>query len=315
MSTGGSSLLIVRRYPDVLRYKSFDEFRSHVNSDQCWEWRKLYQRATGRSLNTYFSGIPDEYWPAFAEMIQNVKDIVDEINKRLLNMDWRELLSVNRILEGMKSENAANGKSPSYMAIMEEVAADVLVYSSLGREAAGFDESSLFDIVSVIPLDESEYDIFISYKTRNHAEQAKSMAEYLAGRGYRIWFDQKVLEKKGERTGFFEKRYLLDVLRNGVEHSKCTLIFEAQLSAYALPPGMTEEQAVKENAIMMGPQGIHVAWDWQVVEIMASRRALAIHPRTIAIFDRESGSSVRYEDYSGSGLRDAVDRALSLLGV
>jgi len=105
----------------------------HVNNDQCWGWRHLYEQATGRSLNAYFSGIPDEYWPAFAEMIVSVKDIVDEINKRLRNMDWSDMVSVSRVLAAMKSENAAKEKSPSYIAIMEEIATDVVVYSSLGR--------------------------------------------------------------------------------------------------------------------------------------------------------------------------------------
>jgi len=142
---------------------------------------------------------------------------------------------------------------------------------------------------------------------RKHAE---------AARGYRVWFDRLILARKEGDPEEFETEYLLSVLLNGVKRSRCTLIFEAAARAVVLPPGRTKEQALADRTAMIGPDGALITWDWQIVEIMAAERGLAIHPSVVAIFDKRAGPGTRSIPYADDAqLVSAIDAGLDSLAV
>lgn len=314
-----ATLLIVRKYAEAARAKSFVELWRTLNNDQCAELSDLFCQATGRTLDPFFQQATDEDWLSMSTVIANLKPIVVKLNDLLRDADWRNQAEIASLLEGAKQDDLATGKPREYVAMAASVANRVKFHVTIGGDAGGFGESCLFDLrtVSAPPtLDLSSYDLFISYKTKRHARRAARLAEHLGARGYRVWFDHTALNRMVNRPEIFEAEYLLSVLVNGVKCSRCTIIFEAVARAVALRSGRTEEQAIAERTAMRDANGALVAWDWQGIEIAATERGITIHPQAVAVFDTKSGAParfIRYEDENG--LLTAIHAALAHLGI
>lgn len=148
------------------------------------------------------------------------------------------------------------------------------------------------------------FDLFVSYKTRRFAEQASWLTERLSGLGYRVWFDQKVLDRKTDgRWGMDE---LIDILVSAVEAAHCSVVLEAELEMVMLLPGMSEEDALTDKSAMKTEHGTLVAWNWQKLEIDASATSVSIHPSSQRVFAHKDRRLLPPAD----GLRFADDQEM-----
>lgn len=165
------------------------------------------------------------------------------------------------------------------------------------------------------------YDVFVSYRTRNFAQQAATIAESLSSGGYRVWFDRRILSTKEETGVTRTKEELISLLTAAVRDSRCSLIFEAELEAVAMPPYLTREEALARGYVMVH-RGALVAWNWQLLEIEASEKAMTVHARSslVITFERpnESEPPVQTGRYSYVGSEDlwrVVKNCLTKFGI
>jgi hypothetical protein len=62
----------------------------------------------------------------------------------------------------------------------------------------------------------------------------------------------------------------------GVGGSRCTVVFEAELEAVALPPGWSKADAEFRGNVMRSGEGALIAWNWQKLEIDSSSRIIVV---------------------------------------
>ena len=138
-------------------------------------------------------------------------------------------------------------------------------------------------------------DIFVSYKTKRYANEAREVAHTLGGLGYEVWFDEDVLNSK---VGFgrYTKEQLADILTRAVRECRCSVVFEAELEKVAVPPSVNIEEECRKKTIMLTESG-PIAWNWQKLEIDASSKSIAIHPSSsmIFVFDKDKGVEVSHD--------------------
>jgi len=131
-------------------------------------------------------------------------------------------------------------------------------------------------------------DIFVSYKTQKYANEAREVANALVTQGYKVWFDEYVLNSKGNLGKRYTKEQLIDILSKAVKKCRCSVIFEAELEKIVMAPSVNAEEECQKKTIMITESG-PIAWNWQKLEIDASSKAIAIHPSSKMIFVFSNG--------------------------
>lgn len=139
----------------------------------------------------------------------------------------------------------------------------------------------------------AKFDIFLSYKTRRYASEARKVAHTLGAQGYRVWFDEDVLSSKGGHGKYYTKERLIDILTKAVKQCRCSVVFEAELEKVVVPPGINIEEECQKNTIMLTEVGL-IAWNWQKLEIDASSKSIAIHPSSRILFVFDNGIEVSH---------------------
>jgi hypothetical protein len=134
---------------------------------------------------------------------------------------------------------------------------------------------------------EYEFDAFISYKIRKHLDAARELRDALGRAGYKVWLDEDQIGAADDPWHTKTKEHLIDRLVRGVVGSRCTIVFEAQLEAVALPPGWSKADAEARGNVMHSESGALIAWNWQKLEIDSSSRAIVIRPNRphLSVFD------------------------------
>jgi hypothetical protein len=141
---------------------------------------------------------------------------------------------------------------------------------------------------------DSRLDIFVSYKTKRYANEAREVAHTLGVLGYEVWFDEDVLNSKSGSYKIYTKDQLIDILPKAVRRCRCSVVFEAELEKVMLPPGTNIEEECRKKTIMLTESG-PIAWNWQKLEIDASSKAIAIHPSSSMIFVFDKGVEVSHD--------------------
>lgn len=286
-----ATLLIIRKYSEASRATSFAELWRSLNNDQLFHLCKMLRLGTGRDLDPPFNRATPEDWTAMRTLITILGSAATRLNAILSGADWTNNAEIDGVLE--QTEREAVRESGEYLAVMRYLIEEVRLYCAFGR--AGSDDYGLLEFRNLpIPpvLDESSYDMFVCYKTSRHATQAARLVEQLTDLGYRVWFDKIVLNRVQNRPEVFEKGHLVSILTNAVQHSRCTIVFEAMMHAVQLSPNQTEEETLASRTTMKSANNALVAWDWQILEIGATKRGIAIHPTTVTAFRTEDGQTI-----------------------
>jgi len=124
--------------------------------------------------------------------------------------------------------------------------------------------------------EEWKFDAFISYKIRRHLAAARELRNELTRLHYKVWLDEDQIGAADDPWHTKTKDQLIDHLVHGVGRSRCTVIFEAQLEAVALPQGWSRAYAEIRANVMHSDEGALIAWNWQKLEIDSSSRKIVI---------------------------------------
>lgn len=167
----------------------------------------------------------------------------------------------------------------------------------------------------------AKFDIFLSYKTRRYAGEARKVAHTLGAQGYRVWFDEDVLNSKGGLGKRYTKGQLIDILTRAVKQCRCSVVFEAELEKVAMPSGINMQEEYRKKTIMLTESG-PIAWNWQKLEIDASSKSIAIHPSSRMIFAFDKGIEISHnislprEAYTNTSmLLQRILRSLDYFGI
>jgi len=314
------SILTVRDYERATAAKNFDELWGSLSNDELFDLRMLVELATGRLLKSSFDGATPEDWDAMRRVLGYVERLVRRINSLIGTADWENQPLVWSVLTEAESDDRAANESPEYLAVAHSIYEKVRTDSWWGGGGQTFSDRSLlvFQKVPELPtLDNRSYDVFISYKTSRHADDAQRLADLLIGKGYSVWFDKYVIDRLKGEAEVFETEHLLAILRNAVKNSSCTIVFEGKLHAGALAPWDTEEELLKKRQLMrVTAVPTTVIWDWHGIEISAAEWGLAIHPDKVTAFHQTDGKVLwtREHPYYGEIQRDeAIDVALQTM--
>ncbi len=134
---------------------------------------------------------------------------------------------------------------------------------------------------------EYEFDAFISYKIRRHRSAARELRDALGRLGYKVWLDEDQIGAADDPWYTKTKQQLIDRLVHGVMRSRCTIVFEAQLEAVALPPGWSKADAEARGNVMHADGGALIAWNWQKLELDSCSHAIVIreHRPHLSVID------------------------------
>ncbi len=124
--------------------------------------------------------------------------------------------------------------------------------------------------------EEWKFDAFISYKIRKHLAAARELRNHLTRLHYNVWLDEDQIGAADDPWHTKTKEQLIDHLAHGVGRSRCTVVFEAQLEAVALPQGWSKADAEIRGNVMRSWEGTLIAWNWQKLEIDSSSRIIVI---------------------------------------
>jgi hypothetical protein len=314
-----STVFVVNNLQRALETQTFQELWRTLTDDQVFELRKCFEAAIGRELDAFFKDATAEDWEAMKTLLENLKTAALELNAviRDRKLDWTN----TRQVEAATNEacQMAAGRAPEYVALMDHLADQLRFYSD--GLMSDFGPYHLFDmkVIAAPPVvDESPHDIFVSYETSRHAEQATDLVRRLRELGYRVWFDVNVLNQMQNRPKLFETEHLISILTRAVHRSRCTIIFEGELRDVQLPPGVTKEETLSRRTTMTTPQGNFVAFSWQGLEISETACGITIHPTTVAAFRIEGGRAMwtRSFDYgTDRELLTAITSALALFEI
>ena len=310
-----ANILIVRDYDRAVAANSFDELWRTLSNDELFDLRTMFECATGRSLRPMFNGASPEDWAAMRRVLGHIERSVRRVNSLIGSGDWGDESLVTKLLAQAEIEDRAANEAPEYLAVAHALYKTLRNDTWSGGGGETFSDRGLLafqKVPDLPPLDEQSYDIFISYKTSRHAEDAQRLADQLINKGYSVWFDKYVLDQLESRPEIFETEYLLTILRHAVKKSSCTIIYEGILHAAALGPGDSEEELLNKRQLMQ--VGVApVIWDWHGIEISAAEWGLTIHPDKIMAFHQEGGK-VRWSTehaYSDERQREnAIEAAL-----
>lgn len=310
-----ASILILRDYERATAANNFDELWNSLSNDSLYDLRTIFQKATGRSLRSSFSGATPEDWSSMRRVLGHLERLVRRINSLIASTDWEDDELVASLLKRAESEDRANETEEEYLAVAHAVYETLRIDSWLGGGGTSFSDRSLLAFQKVPELsefDDRSYDIFISYKTARHADEAQRLADQLIGKGYSVWFDKYVLDRLESKPEVFETEHLLAILRNAIAKSSCTIIHEGELHAGALKPGDSEQELLRKRQLMR-VNDTPVIWDWHGIEITATEWGITIHPNQIVAFHQQGGK-VRWSSahaYLGESQREeAIDAAL-----
>jgi hypothetical protein len=317
-----AKLLVIPNYSQALKARSFEELWRSLSNDQITDLYFLFKSAHGRAFAMPLKDAAPEDWGLVRDMLLALGNVVCQLNATISTVDWSDTITMSRLLEQARQEASA-AKGRAYRAVLDKLAnnleSEYLLESDFGpRRLFDVHEVVIPAALAALIADESAYDIFISYKRKKHAIQASSLAAELLKRGYRVWFDQYAIDRMQDRPDLFERDHLLAILRNGIQRSECTIIFEAVMEAVLPSPGYTEEDVLAAGLAMRGEQGQLIAWDWHVVEAMTIQRGLGIHDRTIVAFRKNLGGTEwtkRYDYSSETDLAKIVVEALTSFGL
>jgi hypothetical protein len=97
----------------------------------------------------------------------------------------------------------------------------------------------------------------------------------------------------------------------GVGRSRCTVIFEAELEALALPPGVSNADAEFRANVMHSDEGALISWSWRKLQIDSSSRMIVIRERRpyVSVFDGIQDITsflLGNEDIDSNGLSAAI---------
>jgi hypothetical protein len=314
-----ASILIVRDYERAAAATSFDELWRNLSNDELFELRGIFERATGRSLTPFFDGATTEDWASMRRVLGHLERLVRHVNSLVGSADWGDEPLVMSLLARAEIEDRAANESPEYLAVANALYETLRTDFWYGGGGESFRDRGLF-VFQKVPdsptLDDRSYDIFISYKTSRHADDAQRLADQLIAKGYSVWFDKYVLDRMGNRPEIFETEHLLAILRHAVKKSSCTIIYEGQLHAAALGPGDSVEELVNKRQLMR-VNDTPVIWDWHGVEIAAAEWGITIHPNIILAFHQQGGKvrwSTKYAYFGESQREKAIDAALRDVG-
>ena len=126
------------------------------------------------------------------------------------------------------------------------------------------------------------YDVFISYKTRRYADEAEMLAQHLIQLGYKVWFDKYVLDTRNIYGKHYPNAELIEILKNAVRASKCSVIFEAELERIQVAyfTANASSNLVTDSRIHTGSK---LAWSWQKLEIDNSSKTIEIYVSSMKV--------------------------------
>jgi TIR domain-containing protein len=120
------------------------------------------------------------------------------------------------------------------------------------------------------------FDVFVSYSRRRDLYQARLLADFLRSKGYHVWFDEWILQRKVSWVPQ-EKEELIALLRNAIRRSRCVVLFA--IEAEGIHPSVDLERALfTKQAMRQHGTGLPIAWNWQVFELNAAADAMVLYP-------------------------------------
>lgn len=308
-------ILSIRDYEKAAAATSFEDLWRSLCNDELFELGSLFKRVTGRALAPSFHGATQKDWAAMRRVLQHLEKFALRVNRLFGTAGWSDGELRTSLLDRAEAEDQSANEDSEYLALAHKLYDGLRNEVYFGGAGQSFRNHGLFELksVPVMPrLDEQFYDIFISYKTARHADDAQRLADRLiATRQYSVWFDRYILNSIEDRPDIFEAEHLLAILRNAVSHCTCSIIFEGVLSAGAFGPE-TEEVLIAKRKLML-VNNAAVIWDWHGIEIMVTEWGITIHPKMITAFHQEGGvvkwsKAHAYEDENERDI--AIDAAL-----
>lgn len=265
----------------------------------------------GPGKNAIFNG--EEQWPEFHAFLKEIAELASEINSVFAKYDidfepYEEVEQVLNIVgEGPISEEDRE-KVRIWLRKTEEV--EKLITKELQGNSARFplwssirtdiadglsgrwhgifwegDEQQqwrpIAEVYRIIPKPKpivaaiaGEFQVFVSYKRRRNAAEAKEMARYLKVLGYSVWFDEQVLALQDKEI--VNKNELARFIIDAVKGCQVVVVFEAMKEAIAFSPEEADDTHEIWEGEVMDDNGTPIAWNWQKLEIDNARRLIVV---------------------------------------
>jgi hypothetical protein len=311
-------VFIVNHLKKALAASTFAELWNALTNDQAFDASQALKATTGRDLDPSFHGATQEDWEAMRALLENLDRAADELNSVVRDLNWENSREVAAAMT--EARRSAAGKTAEYTALIELLTKKLENFGTW-EHPSDFGEYRLFDlkvIPELPPVDESPHDVFVSYKTSREKGRATALVRDLRELGYKVWFDGAILDQMPNRPKKFEKEHLISILTKAVASARCTIVFEGVLHAVELTPDTTEEETLARRTTLLTDEGDFVAFDWQVLEISATSRGIAIHPKTVTAFEKEAGQTKWTSSFGYTGdaqLLLAIQSALHQINV
>jgi hypothetical protein len=121
-----------------------------------------------------------------------------------------------------------------------------------------------------------EFDVFISYSKRRHIARARSLFEFLISAGFRVWFDEEILNRKVSWVPV-PKDAIIGQLTDAIAQSRCIVLFAMEMEAVHVYPGLDVKKGMASHQLMRSDQGNVIAWNWQIFESRCAREVFPIY--------------------------------------
>lgn len=129
-----------------------------------------------------------------------------------------------------------------------------------------------------------DYDVFISYSAFRDRVRARKLAADLTDRGYRVWFDEHVLDRR-ESWVLVDRRELLSLLGAAVRKSRVLAHYPIVRLKIPAPERLDKERAIAESEAIRARDDATAlyAWNWQLYELSHARAAFEVKGDVVSV--------------------------------
>jgi hypothetical protein len=305
--------LVARK--DLEKYENFADFCAHHNNDEVFRYVHLHNMMYGTDITekTISSSAHSALWKDFFNLIEllsslalaidiifkehsiefdvgnEIADVIDKVDNNERPTDAEVAMiddHTQRMAQICKMIDVGVELNPKLVPLWGKVR-DVFMCDLDGtlmgtpRWSGDPPRRKILDIFEIVerpkplPYSGEQYDVFISYKRKRNANEARYLADALKSMGCKVWFDIDALSlREDERV---DKSELAKHLALAVKASRVAVVFAAQKEAVILQPGTTESDALASGDVMVDDYGGIIAWNWQKIEIDNANQMICVH--------------------------------------
>jgi hypothetical protein len=262
-------------WPRMLRARNFHEFWQSLTNDQIYVCQGIFSNVTGRSL--YIADADPSDWDDFTKVVNGLYKATHIFNyaayKFSITFDEDATWPFSSLshFELWVDHAPASDTNLVVKHILHNLIFELRkIYPNEVHYPAPFVLDYLYLVKFLRPhsdfLPDGEFDIFISYKTRDYASMARTLATALTARGLRCWFDQDQLVITQQGT-WIDTIILKKYLAAALDASQLTIFFE------------TYSEAIADEDF----RGNTVSFNYQAFEHRHARKLIYIRPKNTMI--------------------------------